>query len=148
MAQFNGTVEQLEQSVNTTESMADYVVESGELAVADTDVYFGSTWYWQIYKSGFKRCQIRFKSVKNLTLNDAWAGGYRLSNSMTFPALPINFENDPLINVNLTLADQGAAYNVISFVPPTSVSGTRTIQLFGPNVTIGHPVFQIVAEGY
>lgn len=49
MAQFNGTVEQLEQSVNTTENMADYVVESEKITTTDGEneklVWNVQKWY-------------------------------------------------------------------------------------------------------
>lgn len=51
MAQFNGTVEQLEQSVNTTESIADYVVESGE-TITNNEENLPITWHFVKWKSG------------------------------------------------------------------------------------------------
>lgn len=146
MAQFNGTVEQLEQSVNTTESTADYIIESGTSDVEQNDVYFGSTWHWQVYKSGYKRCQITVKCKNNLALNESWAGGYKLSAKLEIiPEFPVTFTSTPFVAVNVVSADVGTEYTCIAWSP---FGSKRHIQVFGENKTFGHPIFQIVAEGY
>lgn len=149
MAQFNGTVKDLEKSVATTQAMADYIVEQGTVDFEAADDHLTGTWFYQIWKSGYKKCYTQVKCNDNFYVSTAWGGMYEISSSKTiFPSYPVSFTNAPNVKVDYVLADTGTQYNCLVRVG-THITAPPTVSLVcGKSVTVGHPVFTIVAEGY
>lgn len=80
MAQFNGTVEQLDQSVSTTENMADYVIVQGTKGI----------WTYQKWHSGIVKCW----GKKEITLAGASNGRPWIELNVEFP---FSFTEIPII---------------------------------------------------
>lgn len=149
MAQFNGTVEQLEKSVAQTEGTADYIIDSGTVDFTETDTVESDTWHYQIYQSGYKRLFCTLQLKNNLTLSNSFGSLY-IGKIDNLPSYPTNasFSEYPSITVNTVNADGGSQYDVVTKVHYGGLAKLPTIALIGDNVTIGHPKFSVIVEGY
>lgn len=157
MAQFNGTVEQLEKSVALTQDTADYIIERRTIESKSKDGR-ALNWLYTRWESGYQKLECKYRWNNNADISTVY-GGMCYATTPLFIAdeYPVAFSDTPTVNCEMVSCDPGTYhptfvqqdYGSQNYNTIATATELPHFWLYSANVesTIGHPVFKFSAEG-
>lgn len=156
MVQFNGTVEQLENSVALTQDVADYIVERKTIQSTAKDGQI-LNWLYTKWKSGYQKLECTYRWSNNAYIETAWGNMYYEQNPIVIAGeYPVAFSDAPTCNIAMINADPQTYHPI--FVQQdysdnySGIDTTTSLPHFwlysgNKELAIGHPTFKFSAEG-
>lgn len=96
-------------------------------------------------------CSTVFTAGKNAYVGEAWGSVYSTSDAFAAPDYPVKFKSEPASVFDYVGGDSDSDYTAAVYrrVSTATAKNAGEVWLTRPdkNVTIGHPVFAVIAMG-
>lgn len=96
-------------------------------------------------------CSTVFRSEKNASVNEAWGSVYDTHDTFAAPDYPVKFKSEPASVFDYVGGDSDSDYTAAVYrrVSTATAKTAGEVWLARPErgVTIGHPVFAVIAMG-